>query len=112
MLNPKQKFTVYASDVSDVNFRLSWAINALRSIWEVMECGDGSVESYVPGLGCVVHSLYGLSDELSSLTGESVQGAGASPSVYSSIEDEFPGMTAERAIDLIKSGLIANGEAG
>lgn len=112
MLNPKQKFTVYASDVSDVNFRLSGVINALGSIWEVMECGDGSVESYVPGLGCIINSLYGLSDELTKLTGESVRGADESPSVYSSIEDEFPGMTAERAISLIKSGLIANGEAG
>lgn len=64
---------ISASDVADVNYRLSCVTVALRSIWEVMECGDGSTESYIPALGCIVNALYGLSDELDELTGETVQ---------------------------------------
>lgn len=62
--------TISASEVADLNYRLGCVTVALRSIWEVMECGGCAAEDYMPGLGCIVNALYGLSDELTELTGE------------------------------------------
>ena len=64
--------SVNLSEVVDLNYRLRGVTIALRSIWEAMECGGCTPGSYIPGLGCIVNSLYGLSDELEELTGESV----------------------------------------
>lgn len=107
MLNTK----LNPSEVADANFRLNGIINALRSIWEVMECGGLAVEEYLPGLGCIVNSLDSISDELSELVGEPVGRQAKLETVSESVESAFPGLSAEAAILLIKAGLEATGRA-
>lgn len=107
MLNTK----LNPSEVADVNFRLSGTINALRSIWEVMECGGLATEEYLPGLGCIVNSLDSISEELSVLTGETMGRQAKQETISESIESAFPGLSPDVAIVLIKAGLEATRKA-